>query len=163
MGRELLIAGLALVLAPAAARADPIGATFTFSPYAPQTGQKGTFTGRPPADSERIETWAWTVDGAYAGNKATMTWTFTAPGRHTVVLAVEDDDSDQATATQQVDVTQAPSEESGLGNVTALLFYGAPAARYQPVELRVERAGAVAFDQRFPGVIPAGAAGGSSL
>src|ERR1700754_1362218 len=133
MGRPLLVAGLALVLAPAAARADPIGATFTFTPTAPQTGQPVTFTGRPTADSEQIETWAWTVDGAYAGNKATMRWTFTAPGRHSVVLAVEDDDSDQATATALLDVTQAPSEESDLGNVMALLFYGPPAARYQPV------------------------------
>jgi hypothetical protein len=163
MARALLVALLALGALPAAARADPIGATFAFSPAAPLTGQKVTFTGRPTADSEDIATWAWTVDGAYAGNKPAMTWTFTAPGRHTVVLAVEDDDSDQATFTAPVDVTQAPSEASGVGDVTAYLFYGTPAARYQPVELRVVRAGAVAFDRRFPGVIPAGAAGGSSL
>src|ERR1700754_3877523 len=157
MGRALLVAGLALVLAPAAARADPIGATFTFTPTAPQTGQPVTFTSRPTADSEPIETWAWTVDGAYAGNKATMRWTFTAPGRHSVVLAVEDDDSDQATATAVLDVAQAPSEQAASGDVTAYLFYGTPAAHYQPVELRILRAGAVAFDQRFAGVVPTGA------
>src|SRR5262249_7758481 len=67
MGRVLLVALLALVALPAAARADPIGATFTFTPTTPLTGQKVTFTGTPTADSETVETWNWTVDGDFAG------------------------------------------------------------------------------------------------
>jgi hypothetical protein len=149
MSRSLVVALLVLVALPAAARADPIGATFTFAPMAPLTGQRVTFTGTPTADSETIQTWSWTVDGDFAGSKPTMTWTFATPGKHLVVLQVEDDDSDQATATAQVSVAQAPSREVRAGDLDAQLFSG-PLA---PVELRVLRAGTVAFDQRFGTVV----------
>src|SRR5690349_11394021 len=99
MGRALAVMLAVLCVLPATARADPIGATFTFTPAAPLTGQQVTFTGTPTADSEAIKTWSWTVDGDFAGSKPTMTWTFATPGKHLVVLQVEDDDSDQATAT----------------------------------------------------------------
>ncbi len=152
MGRSLLVALLALVALPAAARADPIGATFTFTPTTPLTGQKVTFTGTPTADSETIASWSWTVDGDFAGGKPTMTWTFATPGKHLVVLQVEDDDSDQATAAAQVTAVQAPTEQVSAGDLIAQLFAGA----LQPVELRVLRGGAVAFDRRFGPVVPAG-------
>ena len=119
-----VVALLALVALPVAARADPIGATFTFTPTTPLTGQKVTFTGTPTADSEAIASWSWTVDGDFAGSKPTMTWTFATPGKHLVVLQVEDDDSDQATATAQVDVGQAPSREARAGDLVAQVFSG---------------------------------------
>jgi hypothetical protein len=150
MSRSLLVALLALVALPAAARADPIGATFTFSPSAPLTGQKVTFTGTPTPDSEDIQTWSWTVDGDFAGSRPTMTWTFTTPGKHSVVLQVEDDDSDQATARAEVTVDQAPSRQVSAGDFVAQLFSGP----LVPLELRVLRGGAVAFDQRFGTVVP---------
>jgi hypothetical protein len=149
MGRSLVVALLVLVALPAAARADPIGATFTFTPPSPLTGQKVTFTGTPTADSEKVETWNWTVDGDFAGSQPTMTWTFATPGNHHVVLQVEDDDSDQATATAVVTVGQAPSRQVSAGDLVAQLFSGP----LEPVELRVLRAGAVAFDRRFGPVV----------
>jgi hypothetical protein len=150
MSRSLLVALLVLAALPAAARADPIGATFTFAPSAPLTGQKVTFTGTPAPDSDDIQTWSWTVDGDFAGSRPTMTWTFATPGRHLVVLRVDDDDSDQATTGAEVTVGQAPSRQASAGDVLAQLFSGP----LQPVELRVLRAGAVAFDRRFGTVVP---------
>jgi hypothetical protein len=158
----------ALLLVPARASAEP-AAAFTFAPAAPLTGQSVEFTDASTDATSTIDDWTWTVDGEYAGDESTLSWTFDEPGTHEVSLTVEDADYDEATATTQVAVARAPSEQAAGGDVVAQLFYGDEDAQYQPVSLRIIRAGQVALERGIPKrcdgqcpVFPAGAYGHGS-
>lgn len=137
-----------LLLAPARALADPT-AGFTFAPTAPLTGQSVQFSDTSTDAASTIDEWTWHVDGEYAGDEPTLSWTFDEAGTHEVSLTVENADYEDATATAQVAVARAPSEQASGGDVVAQLFYGDEAAQFQPVSLRILRAGQVTLERRI--------------
>ena len=90
---------------------QPPFADFIWSPEQPLAGQPTTFDGSTSADFDgEITDYAWDFDGDGVPDASgpVVTWTFSSPGTYQVSLTVTDNDGNQDTFTQEVEVS--PSE-----------------------------------------------------
>src|SRR5215212_2656811 len=91
-------------------------ASFTFSPSTPTVGETVTFTSTSaPSPGAKITEYAWDFDGAGGFddfNGAVASWSFSAPGTHTVRLRVRQDNGRQAVSAAEIVVPASPAPPS---------------------------------------------------
>jgi hypothetical protein len=88
-------------------------ASFTYSPANPTVGETVTFTSTSqPSPGAKITEFAWDLDGEGGFddfNGAVASWSFSAPGSHTVRLRVRQDNGRQAVSAAEVVVLAPPA------------------------------------------------------
>lgn len=151
LSRRTLAAGpllLVFAFAPGVAHATP-RAAFTVSPTAPAAGQRVNLISQSTDDTSAIDAQDWYVDGEYVASGTTMSYMFESAGSHDVELDVEDEDGDDDSTSRSIRVAEAPSETASGGQVEARLYYSSPEDNFQPVRLRIFRAGRQVFSRHF--------------
>lgn len=124
-------------------------------PTEAQKGAQVSFSGEGSSDADPGDTivaYAWTIDGAPAGNGSTLDAAFSSPGVHGVGLTVTDSAGRQANATHGVTVTglAAGPEPTPQGDTTAPVISHLLA---RPAHARRGRALSFAFSLDEPATV----------